>query len=223
MSSTGSPGATRLRWRVMLVDDHAVVRAGYRRLIEDEPDLQVVAEHADADSAYQALGAASGPALDLLVLDLSMPGRSGLDMLRRLGQRWPKLGVLVFSMHDSPAMVTQALQAGAAGFVTKRSAPEVLVQALRRVALGENAVLSPDLAALARAFSAVAPHQALTLREFDVLRGLVEGLTLDEIARRLHISPKTVSNLQSQVRQRLGVATAVELLHYAREHRLFLA
>lgn len=221
MNPQGS--APPMRWRVMLVDDHAVVRAGYRRLIEDEADLCVVAEHPDADLAYQDLSAAdsSAPAVDLLVLDLSMPGRSGLALLGRLRQRWPRLPVLVFSMHDSPAMVLKALQAGAAGFVTKRSAPEVLVQALRRVALGETRVLSPDLAGLAEAAGDAPAHQALSVREFDVLRGLVEGLTLDDIAQRLHISPKTVSNLQSQVRQRLGVATAFELLHYAREHRLF--
>lgn len=217
------------RLRVVLVDDHAVVRAGYRRLIEDEPDLVVVGEHADADSAYAALarpvarlppGVPAEAAADVLVLDLSMPGRSGLDLLRRALLRWPRLRVLVFSMHDSPAMVAQVLKAGAAGYITKSSAPEVLVQALRRVAAGEQPVLSPDLEAQQRSPAAEPPHLALSPREFDVLRGLVQGLTLDQIAQALHVSPKTVSNLQTRIRQRLGVATAVELLHYARAHRL---
>lgn len=208
--------------RVMLVDDHAVVRAGYRRLLEDEPDLQVVGEHGDADSAYAALGRLPQCSADLLVLDLSMPGRSGLDMLRRARLRWPMLRVLVFSMHDSPAMVAQALQAGADGFVTKSSDPAVLVQALRRVAQGETGVLSPDIANAPAQPAALPPHRVLSPREFDVLRGLVDGCTLEQIAERLHLSTKTVSNLQSQIRQRLGVATAVDLLRYAQEHRLFV-
>ena len=214
----GTPGAPVLR--VMLVDDHAVVRAGYRRLIEDEPDLQVLSEHGDADAAYAALGRQAQATADVLVLDLSMPGRSGLDMLRRACLRWPSLRVLVFSMHDSPAMVAQALAAGAAGFITKSSEPALLVAALRRVAAGEQAVLSPDIAGVAQAPGAAPPHQALSAREFEVLRGLVEGLSVEQIAARLHLSPKTVSNYQTQVRQRLGLQTAVELLHYARQHRL---
>ena len=208
--------------RVMLVDDHAVVRAGYRRLLADEPDLRVVAEHADADAAYAALLALPPGEVELLVLDLSMPGRSGLDLLRRVRQRWPALPVLVFSMHDSPALVAQALQAGAAGFVTKSSEPAALVAALRRVARGETGVLSPDIAGAAASPAATAPQQLLSAREFEVLRGLVEGLTVDQIAARLHLSGKTVSNYQTQIRQRLGVVTAVDLLRYAQEHRLFL-
>ena len=208
--------------RVMLVDDHAVVRAGYRRLLADEPDLRVVAEHADADAAYAALLALPPGEVELLVLDLSMPGRSGLDLLRRVRQRWPALPVLVFSMHDSPALVAQALQAGAAGFVTKSSEPAALVAALRRVARGETGVLSPDIASAAASPAATAPQQVLSAREFEVLRGLVEGLTVDQIAARLHLSGKTVSNYQTQIRQRLGVSTAVDLLRYAQEHRLFL-
>ena len=206
--------------RVMLVDDHAVVRAGYRRLLDDEAGLQVVAECGDAESAYAALGTAATPSVELLVLDLSMPGRSGLDMLRRARLRWPALRVLVFTMHDSPAMVAQALAAGAAGFITKSSEPALLVAALRRVAAGEEAVLSPDIAGAVQAPASLAPRQRLSAREFEVLRGLAEGLSVEQIAARLHLSPKTVSNYQTQVRQRLGLQTAVELLHYARQHRL---
>jgi DNA-binding NarL/FixJ family response regulator len=159
----------------------------------------------------------------VLVLNLSMPGRSGLDLLRRASQRWPALALLVFSMHDSPAMVAQALQAGAAGFITKSSDPELLIQALRRVARGETGVLSPDIAGALRSPAAEPPQQVLSGREFDVLRGLVEGLTLDQIAERLHLSSKTVSNHQTRIRQRLGLVTAVDLLRYAQEHRLFVA
>ena len=207
--------------RVMLVDDHAVVRAGYRRLLDDEADLVVVAEHGDAESAYTALGARPEATADVLVLDLSMPGRSGLDMLRRASLRWPILRVLVFSMHDSPAMVAQALAAGAAGFVTKISDPALLVQALRRVGRGETGVLSPDIAGAKLAAGGAPPQQVLSAREFEVLRGLVEGLSVEQIAQRLRLSAKTVSNYQTQIRQRLGLGTAVELLRYAHAHRLF--
>jgi DNA-binding NarL/FixJ family response regulator len=206
--------------RVALADDHAIVREGYRRLLELEPDFAVVAECADGPAVLALLQAADPPALDLLVLDLSMPGCSGLDLLGRITQRWPKLAVLVFSMHASPAMVGQALKAGAAGFVTKSSHPEALVQCLRRVASGERRVLSADIAAAPQSVSALAPQDALSPREFQVLEGLVAGSSLDEIAERLHLSVKTVANLQTQLKQKLGVNTAVELLHYARQHGL---
>ena len=204
--------------RVVLVDDHAVVRAGYRRLLADEGDLQVVAEFAGADAAYIALVAAPPGAYEVLVIDLSLPGRSGLDLLRQARQRWPALPMLVFSMHDSPAMVAQALAAGAAGFITKSSEPALLVSALRRVARGERGVLSPDIAAAAQA--AAPPHRLLSGRAFEVLRGLAQGQTVDQIAEQLHLSPKTVSNHQTQIRQRLGLGTAVDLLRYAQAHRL---
>lgn len=207
----------------MLVDDHAVVRTGYRRLLELEGDIVVVAEQADAEAALAALQRSDGQDIDVVVLDLSMPGRGGLDLLRRGSLRWPLLHWLVFSMHDSPAVVGQALRAGAAGFVTKSSQPDELVQALRRVVAGIRPVLSADVAPAAAAPAAVPPHQALSPREFDVLRLLVQGLSPSDIAARLHLSPKTVSNLQTRIRARLGVATAMELLLYAQQHRLFMA
>jgi len=206
--------------RIALADDHAVVRAGYRRLLELEADIVVAAEYADADSAYSALTSANVDCIDLLVLDLSMPGRSGLDLLRRLAQRLPALRVLVFTMHDGAAMVEQCLRAGAVGFVTKSSAPEVLVDALRRAAHGE-VVLSPDVALLApRGDSDAAPHRQLSSREFDILQQLLAGRSLDEIAQALRLTPKTVSNYQTQIRQKLGVGGALELMRYAREHGL---
>ena len=203
--------------RVGLVDDHAVVRAGYRRLIELEPDLVVAAEHADAESAYAALSRCEDCPLDILVLDLSLPGQSGLELLRRLAQRRPELRALVFTMHDAPATVRQCLAAGAAGFVTKSSAPEVLVEALRRAGPGEIA-LSPDVAAAAG--DDAPPHAALSVREFDILQRLAAGDGLDRIAQTLHLSPKTVANYQAEIRRKLGVDNAIALLHYARRHGL---
>lgn len=204
--------------RVMLVDDHAVVREGYRRLLALELDMQVVAEFPDADSAYEALQRVPGMA-HVMVLDLSMPGRSGLDLLRRLSLRWPQLRVLVFTMHDSPAMVSQALRAGATGFVTKSSPPEDLVAAVRHAARG-RLVLSSDVATKADGAGEMPPHVSLSGREFDVLRLLLEGASLDLIADKLGVSAKTVANHQTAIRQKLGAANAVELVRYAQLHGL---
>ncbi|WP_298232706.1 response regulator transcription factor [uncultured Azohydromonas sp.] len=204
--------------RIGLVDDHAVVRAGYRRLLELE-GMAVAAEFADADSAYAALSAGEHCPVDLLILDLSLPGRSGLELLRRLSVRRPDLKVLVFTMHDSAATVAQCLRAGAAGFVTKSSAPEELIEAVHRAWRGELA-LSPDVAQAARQAAEPAPHLQLSTREFDVLQALLRGASVEEISQQLRLSPKTVANYQTLVRQKLGVSNAVELLRYAREHGL---
>ena len=203
-------------WRVALLDDHAVVRSGYRRLIELEDDLLVVAEFADAESAYAALAGATPCPVDLLVLDLSLPGQSGLELLRHLSLRLPALRVLVFTMHDGAALVRQCLRAGAAGFVTKSSAPDVLLDALRRIARGET-VLSDDVAALP--LDDAAPlHAALSVREFDILQRLVVGHGVERIAQTLHLSVKTVANYQTEIRRKLGAGNAVELVQYARRH-----
>jgi len=205
-----------VRHRVALADDHAVVRAGYRRLLELEPDIDVVAEFGDAESAYVALAQADECPADLLVLDLSMPGRSGLEMLGRIGQRAPRLRVLVFTMHDSVAMMRQCREAGAMGFVTKASEPQALIDAVRCALRGE-AVWPAELEVAARDGAA---HERLSPREFQVLQYLIAGRSVDEIATLLRLSGKTVANYQTLVRQKLGIATAVELLHYAREHGL---
>lgn len=204
--------------RVCLVDDHAVVRAGYRRLIELEADLVVAAEHADAESAYAALARDDAAPIDIVVLDLSLPGQSGLELLRHLAQRRPGLRMLVFTMHDAPATVRQCLAAGAAGFVTKSSAPEMLIDALRRLGRGERA-LSPDIAASADD-EPTAPHMSLSVREFDILQRLAAGDGLDRISRTLHLSPKTVANYQAEIRRKLGVDNAIALMQYARRHGL---
>lgn len=209
--------------KVALADDHAVVRAGYRRLLELEPDITVVAEFANADTAYDVLAGGTGPdraEADLLVLDLSMPGRSGLELLRRLAARRPELRVLVFTMHESAAVLDQCRRAGAAGFVTKSSAPDVLVAAVRRAAGGSFAV-SPDMLPLEAAHAASAPpHLRLSSREFDILLALLAGRSVEEIAQTLRLSLKTIANYQTHIRQVLEVASPIELLRYGREHGL---
>jgi len=208
MSAPPREDALPARVRVLLADDHAVVREGYRRLLELEPDVAVVGECSDGESVRAALDGAR--AVDVLVLDLSMPGCGGLAVLRRARDAWPQVQVLVFTMHDSPTMVAQALQAGAAGFVTKSSPPHELVDAVRRVAAGERPVLSRDVADVGEA--ARAP---LAPREFEVLQLLAQGCSVDEVSRRIRLSAKTVSNYQTAIRHKLGVSTGIDLLREA--------
>jgi DNA-binding NarL/FixJ family response regulator len=204
------------RWRIALADDHAIVRVGYRRLLELEPDLQVVAEYGDADQAQSDLLARHGAAaVDLLILDLSMPGRSGLDLLKALTDALPGLAVLVVSMHDSATMQAQCRRAGAAGFASKAGDPAAVVGAVREIQAGGH-----QLPAALPIRGPAALHEQLTARELEVLQQLVAGLSVDAIARQMGLSDKTVSNYQTLVRQKLAVSNSVELLHYAQRHGL---
>lgn len=213
---TPSPAAP---WRIALADDHAIVRMGYRRLLELEADLAVVAEYGDADQAAADLCRTSRGKVDLLILDLSMPGRSGLDLLRQLQRELPALKVLMVSMHDSPALVGQCLSAGACGFVAKSSDPQSLVCAVRQALRGE-AVGTHGPAVSPRAGRQPLLHEQLTGREVEVLQLLLAGLGVEVAAARIGLSEKTVSNYQTQIRQKLGVANSIELVHYARQHGL---
>ncbi|HOB45347.1 MAG TPA: response regulator transcription factor [Zoogloea sp.] len=204
------------RLRVVLADDHAVVRTGYRRLLELEDDMEVVADFADSDAACAWFASHDA---DVLVLDLSMPGRGGLETLARVKARRPGLRVLVFSMHDSPAMVDQALRAGADGYLTKSSEPDALIDAVRRAARGEQP-LSPDVASARAAGAQEAAHLSLTPREFAIFRLLAAGRTVEEIAARLFLSTKTVANYQTTIRQKTGLASVLDMYRHADAHRL---
>ena len=201
---------------VVIADDHAVVRTGYKRLLELEPGVRVVAEFGDCDSAYAWLTA---HAADILILDLSMPGRGGLETLARLRQRVPALKVLVFSMYDSPAMVSQAMGAGAAGYLTKSSAPDELIAAVHAIGRGERPLSADAARALAAADAAGrTPQQVLSTREFEVFMLLAQGCNVEDIAARLYVSAKTVANYQTAIRHKTGLATALEMHRYTREH-----
>jgi two-component system, NarL family, invasion response regulator UvrY len=202
--------------RIVMVDDHAVVRAGYRRFLEQEPGYSVIGEAASGEEAYSLL---QRLAPDIVLLDLSMPGLGGLSSLRRFKLRWPLLPVLVFSMHDTVAFATQALRAGANGYVTKGSDPQLMVDAVRTVLSGEVA-LSPDVRQRLDRVAAdirASPTLGLSVREFDIFRMIAGGKNHEDIAQLLNLSVKTVANNHSTIRQKLGVSTDIELLDVALE------
>jgi len=199
---------------VMLVDDHAVVREGYRRLIEKHKDLSVIAEAADGQEAYR-LYKQRRP--DVVVLDISMPGKGGIEVVRQLRQWDSDARVLIFTMHQNAAYAVQAFQAGAKGYITKSTAPELLVSAIREVSIGKTAI-SPDVShalALARISDEETLLDTLTAREFDIFRMLADAKSIAEIAATLNLSPKTVSNYHYLIKSKLGVASDIELARLA--------
>lgn len=205
--------------RIMIVDDHAIVREGYRALLGKQPRMAVVGEAADGHEAYERFRECDP---DVVIMDLSMPGQGGIEAIARICQREPGARVLAFSMHENPAFALQATRAGARGYVTKSSPPDVLVRAVYDVHAGRIA-LSPDIAqalALSRLGGEHGALADLSTREFEILRMLVEARSTEDIARDLHISPKTVSNCHYQIKRKLGVATDIELVRLALQLRV---
>jgi len=205
--------------RIMLVDDHAIVRSGFRRLLEQQPGCQVVAEAADADRAY-ALFTEHEP--DVVVLDLSMPGVSGLDAIRRIMARKPSAKILVFSMNEDASLAERAIQLGARGYVTKSSAPETLASAIADIVQGKLA-LSPDIAralAISKITADENPVNVLSAREFEIFRLLAGGHSVASIAALMSLSGKTVANYHSLIKQKLGISTDVELVLLAQRQKV---
>jgi DNA-binding NarL/FixJ family response regulator len=199
---------------ILLVDDHAVVREGYRSVLQKQPGLRVVAEASDGAEAYRLFKSARP---DLVIMDLSMPGIGGIEAIRRIRQ-WDKSArVLVFTMHQNAGFAVQAIRAGARGYVTKTSPPETLVHAVMDVLAGRIAI-SPDIdheLALSRLAGESFAGDVLTAREFEVLRLLLAERSTEEIAETLHVSPKTVANLHSLIKDKLGARSDIELVRLA--------
>jgi two-component system, NarL family, invasion response regulator UvrY len=200
--------------RVLLVDDHAVVREGYRRLLERQGDIVVVGEAADATAAY-SLFTGLGRQL-IVVMDITLPRTSGLETLRRMLTFNPKARILIFSMHEEAIFAKEALGAGAYGYVTKASAPEVLVEAVLSVARGKK-YLSPEIAQKLALLGGSPAPRGLTERECDVLRFIAEGRSAQEIADLLQINTKTVANHQAALKQKLEAKTPVDLVRRGKE------
>lgn len=200
--------------RLLLVDDHAVVREGYRRLLESQSDLTIVGEAATAREAFEQYRLLTP---DVLVLDLGLPDMGGVELIRRLVQRDTGARILVFTMHREPIFATQSLRAGALGYVTKSNPPQVMLEAVYQVA-ARRQTISPDIApelALALLNQADEPLAGLSPREFEILRLLLDGCSSEEIGSRLSITAKTVQNCHYQIKAKLGVRSDIELTRVA--------
>jgi len=202
--------------RVLLADDHKIVRDGLRGILARTQDIEVAAEAADGD---QALALVRAGTYDVVVLDMSMPGLSGIDLIKRLAIERPKLRMLVLSMHGEEQYAARALKAGAAGYLNKDSAADLLVDAIRKIAAGGVHIGEVAAASLVKAGSA--GHRALSDREFEVLRLLVDGKSPTDVAGQLHLSVKTVSTHKTRILEKLGLKTTADLVRYALENKLF--
>lgn len=200
--------------RVMIAEDHGLMREGLKQMLATTGDMAVVAEAVDGNQVFEKLRV---DAVDLLMLDMSMPGLSGEDLVARIRSHHPQLRVLVVSMHDAPQIAQRVLRAGANGYITKNRHPKMLFDAIRKVA-GGSRYLDPELAeeiAFGPPSGGDGGSPALSDREFQVLRLLGEGLSLNEIAAKLSISNKTVTTHKARMMEKMGFASNAELIRYA--------
>jgi DNA-binding NarL/FixJ family response regulator len=206
--------------RIVLADDHAIVREGLKRIVGEAKDFQVVGEAADGTEVMRTVRELD---FDVLVLDLSMPGRSGMELIKLVKSERPKLKVLVLSMHQETQYAVRAIKSGASGYLTKETAPAQLEQAIRKIAGGGayiSAEVAEQLALGAMPGSETLPHETLSDREFQVFRALVAGDAVSDIAAKLNLSVKTVSTHKANLMQKLGLANQTELVRYALKHGL---
>lgn len=208
--------------KIMLVDDHAVVRAGYQMLMKSSSNMEVVAE---AESGEEACRLYTIHQPDVVVMDLSLPGIGGLEAIRRILARDPKAVILAFSMHEDVIFVEQALQAGARGYLTKSSAPELLLVAVQEILKGNRYVdekLQP-LLEYEKSRGPGTPLSDLSTREFEIFCMLAEGMNTSEIAKRLSISYKTVANYSTQIKSKLNAATSADIARLAIRYNIIQA
>ena len=199
---------------IVLVDDHAVVRAGVKRLLEQETSFDVIGEAESGEKAYQLFNELKP---DVMVMDLSMPGMGGLEAIRRILMRHERAKILVLSMHEDLSFANQALKLGAKGYLIKNALADDLVKSIEMISKGE--VFLSDEIAKKMAMQSISgdgdPIHELSAREFEIFRLLAEGFEIDAIAETLNISSKTVSNYQTMIKQKLNINTSVELIRYA--------
>ncbi len=212
----GQEGAAAATIRIVLADDHAVVRSGLRMLLDSEGDLEVVAEASDVESARRYV---RGHHPRVLILDLNMPGGSSLEMIPTIRSESPETQIVVLTMQQEPAFAREALGAGALGYVLKEAADDELVEAVRRAAAGES-YLNPRLGARIASEPPPGPPDDLSEREVDVLRLIALGHTNAEIAEQLYLSVRTVETHRAHIQQKLRLSTRAELVGYALDRGL---
>jgi two-component system, NarL family, invasion response regulator UvrY len=206
--------------RILIADDHAVVRHGLKQILADQFKR---AEFGEARNGQEVLNKVWKEKWDVVILDITMPGRGGLEILKEVKKARPKIPVLVLSMHPEDQFAVRVLKAGASGYMTKESAPEQLVEAIRKIVAGGRHI-SPSLAEIMAAYLTVKtekpPHELLSNREFQVLRQIASGRTVSEIARELSLSVRTVSTYRTRILEKMGLKTNAELTHYAFQNQL---
>ena len=205
---------------VIIADDHAILREGLRGILAATDDLKVIGE---AGNHAEIMKLLRSQRCDILLLDIAMPGKNGIDTLKQVKSEWPALPVLMLSMYPEDQYAVRALKAGASGYLTKASAPDQLVEAIRQVTRGRKYItpeLAQSLAESVNAPSAAEPHEELSDREFQTLRLIASGKTLSQIAEVLSISPKTVSVYRARLLAKLRLVNNAELTRYALEHGL---
>lgn len=206
--------------KVLIADDHILIREGFKKIIGKELDLTVIGE---AENAEEALQIIREEECDVAVLDISMPGKTGLDLIRDLKEIMPHIKILILSMHPEDRFAVRALKAGASGYLTKESAPDELVKAIRKVADGRKYV-SPNLAEQL-AFEITGngekqPHELLSDREFQIFRMIAIGKKISEIADELYLSKSTVNTYRSRIFEKMNLQSNSELVHYAIRNKL---
>lgn len=208
--------------RIIIADDHAIVRGGLKQIIATTADIVVVSE---ATQGSEVIEQWQKTPCELLLLDMKMPGVSGVELIGHLHEEKPDLPILILSMHNEGQIIARALKAGAAGYVTKDSEPEILLSAIRKVAAGGR-FIDPALVET-MVFNAggncALPHDSLSERELQVLKMIASGGPLGNIAEQLHVSPKTVSTHKMRLMQKLGIDNNADLIRYASKHGLISA
>lgn len=206
--------------RILVVDDHTIVREGLKQILGEEKDMNVVEEASNGQEALQKIGKNE---YDCVLLDISMPGRSGLEVLKDIKALRPKLPVLILSMHSEELYAIRALRAGASGYLTKASASEELIGAIRKVSAGRKYVstsLAEKLAVELDADASKAPHETLSDREYQVMIMLASGKTVKEIADEVCLSVKTISTYRTRIMEKMNLKKNAELTLYAIQHHL---
>ena len=208
--------------RVVIADDHTIMREGLKRILLGIDDIEVVGEAADG---FEVLNLVRDGGFQVLLLDLTMPGRSGVDLIRQIKDESPKLAVLILTMHEEEQYAVRAIRAGALGYLTKESASAKLVSAIHKVAIGRPFIsmeVAEQLAINAMPGNIELPHKALSNREYEVFNLLVSGKTISEIAESLHLSAKTISTHKTRILQKMGTQSLAELVQYAVAHSLLI-
>jgi two-component system invasion response regulator UvrY len=206
--------------KIIIADDHALIRQGLKKTLEGEPDIRIVGE---ARNAAELLELSAKVPADILIVDINMPGRSGLDVLSELKRRNRKLRVVILSMYPEDSVAVRALKSGASGYVSKENAAEDLVKAIRKVAGGGTYVsthLAEKLATDLQQKSDKKPHEELSEREYEVLCRIGAGRTVGEIAEELSLSVATISTYRSRILEKMKMKTSAELIHYAVKNKL---